>query len=108
MFGDGPGRSGVGSLKFEGMTIFKVGVALIATVALGGCGGKGKLRSCDDPERYQESVQNDRLRAPDDLDNLDSLREMPVPEANPTPERPPGSPCLELPPRIFSGGESDE
>ena len=26
--------------------------------------------------------------------------EMPVPEANPRPERPEGSPCLELPPQI--------
>ena len=70
--------------------------------ALAACGGKGGVKKCEKPKRYQESVQNERLRSPEDLDSLDTLREMPVPEANPAPERPPGSPCLELPPRIFT------
>ena len=39
------------------------------------------------------------IAPPDDLDAPEAYLEMPVPEANPRPERPKGSPCLELPPR---------
>ena len=66
---------------------------------LAACGGEVDL-TCDEPRRYQEAVLNERLRTPDDLDSPQPFKEMPVPEANPRPERPKGSPCLELPPRI--------
>ena len=66
---------------------------------LAACGGEGRL-TCDEPRRYQEAVNNERLQTPDDLDALQAYLEMPVPEANPRPERPEGSPCLELPPQI--------
>jgi len=66
---------------------------------LSACGGTPDL-TCDEPHRYQESVDHSRLKAPEDLDQLEPLREMPLPQANPTPERPVGSPCLDLPPRI--------
>lgn len=84
---------------------FRVVIALVLCAALVACGNTGKPKACDKPQRYQESVEHERIRSPEGLDNLDSLREMPVPEANPAPERPPGSPCLELPPRILSSGE---
>ena len=67
--------------------------------ALSACGGEVDL-TCDDPRRYQEAVENERLRTPEDLDAPQPFLEMPVPEANPRPERPKGSPCLDLPPRI--------
>ena len=60
------------------------------------------MKKCDKPQRYQESVQSDRIQSPDGLDSLDTLREMLVPEASPAPERHEGSPCLELPPRIVT------
>ena len=66
---------------------------------LAGCGGEVDL-TCDEPRRYQQAVQNERLRTPEDLDTPQPFLEMPVPEANPRPERPKGSPCLDLPPRI--------
>jgi hypothetical protein len=66
---------------------------------LAACGGEARL-SCDEPRRYQEAVNNERLRAPEDLDALQPSLEMPVPEANPRPDRPEGSPCLDLPPQI--------
>lgn len=73
--------------------------SLNAFVVLAGCGGGVDL-TCDEPRRYQEAVQNERLRTPEDLDAPQPFLEMPVPEANPRPERPKGSPCLDLPPRI--------
>jgi uncharacterized lipoprotein len=66
---------------------------------LSACGGEANL-ACDEPQRYEESVDHSRLQAPDDLDAPESLREIPLPKANPRPERPPGSPCLDLPPRV--------
>ena len=37
---------------------------------------------------FDEAVENERLRTPDDLDAPEALLEMPVPEANPRSERP--------------------
>jgi hypothetical protein len=76
-----------------------VTLSLSLPVALAGCGGGVDL-ACDDPSPYQEAFQNERLRTPEDLDALQPSRGMPIPEANPRPERPKGSPCLDLPPRI--------
>ena len=75
------------------------GVALGVLAMLSACGGEVDL-TCDEPRRYQEAVQNERLKAPEDLDSPQPYLEMPVPQANPRPERPKGSPCLDLPPRI--------
>jgi hypothetical protein len=66
---------------------------------LAACGGGADL-TCDKPSRYQKAVQNERLKTPEDLDAPQPFLEMPVPEANPRPERPKGSPCLDLPPHI--------
>lgn len=68
-------------------------------VVVAACGGEVDL-TCDEPRRYQQAVQNERIRTPEDLDAPQPFLEMPVPEANPRPERPKGSPCLDLPPRI--------
>lgn len=74
-------------------------VLLSFLAAASGCGGEVDL-TCDDPRRYQEAVERERLKTPEDLDTPQPYLEMPVPEANPRPERPKGSPCLDLPPRI--------
>ncbi len=74
-------------------------VSLGSLTALAACGGEVDL-TCDKPRRYQQAVENQRLEAPDDLSAPEPYLEMPVPEANPRPERPKGSPCLDLPPRI--------
>jgi len=61
-------------------------------------------RSCDKVRRYQLAEEGERIETPDDLDGLEPLREMPLPEASPRPERPEGSPCIDLPPSILSSG----
>ena len=74
-------------------------VLLSVLAGLAACGGQADL-TCDKPQRYQQALENERLRTPEDLDAPEAYLEMPVPEANPRPERPKGSPCLDLPPRI--------
>ena len=75
-------------------------LSLLAGVSA--CSGD-RARSCDDVERYQLAVEGKRLETPDDLDELEPLREMPLPEASPRPPRPEGSPCIDLPPSVLSG-----
>ena len=75
-----------------------VGVAL----ALGACGGTADL-TCDEVQYYQTAVLTDRVVAPDDLDQLDPNREMPMPEASPRPPREPGQPCFDRPPEVRIG-----
>lgn len=76
-------------------------VSLFALVGLSACGGVDL--TCEDPEVYQLAERHDRIEAPEDLDDLEPLREMPLPEASPAPPRPPGSPCIDRPPSVLSG-----
>ena len=69
---------------------------------LAGCGGTDDL-TCDEVRAYQQSYEGKRVETPEDLDDLEPLREIPLPRANPGPERPEGSPCLDLPPNVLSG-----
>ena len=46
------------------------------------------------------ATETPRVRAPEDLDNLDSLREIPLPEASPRAERSAGRGCLDAPPKV--------
>jgi len=75
--------------------------AAALSCGLSACGGEVDL-TCEKRQAYQESVEHEKLQAPDDLDPLEPLREIPLPKANPAQERPPGSPCVDLPPRLGS------
>ena len=68
-------------------------------LGLSACGGPIEL-ACDDVRTYQLATEGKRVKAPDDLNDLEPLMEMPLPEASPQPQRPVGSPCLDLPPNI--------
>ena len=72
-------------------------VALLAGVSA--CGGND---TCDEEQRYQLAAEGKRLETPDDLDDLEPLREMPLPQASPRPPPPEGSPCIDLPPSVLS------
>ena len=71
-----------------------VGVLLIA-----GCGGDSMM-TCDEGP-YQAAVRAPRVVAPDGLDNLDPLDEVPLPEASPQEEGAYEGPCLESPPQVL-------
>ncbi len=81
-------------------TIFSV--SLFVLMGLSACGGN-PMQNCDDPELYQFAERHEKIETPDDLDDLEPLREIPLPEASPAPARPPGSPCIDLPPSVLSG-----
>ncbi len=78
-----------------------VATALALLAGLSACRG-GKDLSCDDVRPYQLAVEGKRVESPDDLDDLDTLREMPLPDVSPRPPRPEGSPCIDLPPSVLS------
>jgi uncharacterized lipoprotein len=75
-------------------------LCIFACVA--GCGGDN--RTCNDPSPYKFAVEGKRVDVPDDLNNVEARNEMPLPEISPRQPRPEGSPCLDLPPEILSGG----
>jgi len=78
-----------------------VRLLLIAAVAgLSACGGSKEL-TCDEGP-YRDAVNAPRIQVPEDLDSLEPLREIPLPEASPRPDRPEGSPCLDRPPTAGS------
>ena len=82
---------------------------LCGMLIIAACGGNKPLDvSCDKPQHYQSAMAAPKVESPDDLDPLDELREMPLPEAAPRPERPKGSPCVDRPPRVrLTGGDSE-
>ncbi len=76
---------------------------LVFLWAASACGGGDQIKSCDEVRRYQLAEEGKRIDTPDDLDDLEPLREMPLPKASPRPPRPEGSPCLDLPPSVLTG-----
>ena len=76
-----------------------VAFLLLGALLVGGCGGSMDL-TCDEEQYYQKAEIGKRVEAPDGLDELDPLREMPLPEASPREPRPEGMPCFDRPPQI--------
>lgn len=78
-------------------------MSVIATslLVVSGCGGNVD-QSCDDVRVYQLAREGKRIEVPADLDPLDELREIPLPDASPQASRETGSPCLDLPPNVLA------
>lgn len=74
-------------------------VLITVLVILAGCRGEAELK-CETGGAYLSAVETPRVKAPDGLDDLDRLREAPLPEASPRSERWEGSGCLEAPPEV--------
>ena len=78
---------------------------LLVAAGLGGCGlfgGGGEIsETCDEPQPYQSARLGKPVESPEGLDQLDVLREMPIPKAESQPQ-PPGSGCITSPPSIQS------
>ena len=75
-------------------------IVLLLLSGLSAC-ATDALAPCEDVYRYQLATEGKRIETPEDLDDLEPLREMPLPEASPRPPRPEGSPCIDLPPSIL-------
>ena len=65
-------------------------------VLLSACGGTDM--TCDEPQVYQEAQPGPRLVVPEGLTDLQSFKEMKIPDVSPQQQRPEGSACLERPP----------
>lgn len=86
------------------MTAIRILAGLLFLASLSACGGDGLVdTTCDEPQRYQSAVEGRKIVAPEGLDSLNPRAEMPIPKPENAPERPPGSPCIELPPPIRTG-----
>jgi len=70
--------------------------------SLSACHGAPNL-TCDDESPYQNAHSAPQIKAPEGLDNLDPLKAVPLPKANPQAPRPKDSNCLDLPPQIDGG-----
>ena len=67
----------------------------VCLAVLTGCGGN---KSCDEPQRYEEARGVDPVKVPGDLDNLQTHKELKIPEPSPRPPRPATAGCLASPP----------
>jgi len=87
------------------MTIIRLPLALVLIGGLSACfGNKAVDYTCDEPQRYQAVTDGRRIVSPEGLDTLNEFAEMPIPSAEGAPVRPAGSPCIELPPSVQTGG----
>ena len=76
-------------------------VIVFGLLGLAGCRGDAELK-CDDGGAYLIAAETPRVAAPEDLDDLDAIREVPLPDASPRVNQGEGG-CLEAPPRADSG-----
>ena len=75
-------------------------IALVSSIfLLSACGGSGKLK-CDNEGAYLTASPSPRVRAPEGMDELETFREVPVPEASPQVQRAAEGRCLEAPPPV--------
>ena len=72
---------------------------LAGALLVAGCGGD-TLMTCDEGP-YQAALRAPRVAAPEGLDNLNPLNELPLPEASPREDDGYGGACLESPPQIL-------
>ena len=77
----------------------RMAIVLVAGI-LAGCGADAFVVECDDGP-YLAADRAPRVEAPEGLDNLNPLNEMPLPSASPQEPWPADGPCLERPPQII-------
>lgn len=74
-------------------------VPLVSVLVIAACGGE-TIVTCDDGP-YLTALRAPKVQAPEGLDNLDPLNEIPLPEASPRDSEANTSGCLESPPQIL-------
>ena len=79
-------------------------ILLLAGISLlTACGGTIK---CEAEGRYVLSQEGQRIQVPDDLDDLQSYKELTIPRASPQSSREDTGKCLEAPPAISAPSDS--
>jgi uncharacterized lipoprotein len=84
------------------MTGFRLAIGIVLVMGLAAC-SKDVDMTCDEVRVYQLAVEGERVKAPEGLDDLDPLKEVQLPKASPRAERPPGSACVDRPPKVKLG-----
>ena len=80
--------------------------ALILCASLADCGGNDtKEVDCEASIEYQNRVEGKRVVAPEGLDDLNVIVEMPIPRADPNAPRMPPGVCNDIPPVIKVAGD---
>ena len=75
--------------------------ALLLCISLTACGGNDtKEVDCETSMQYQNRVEGKRVVAPEGLDALNEMAEMPIPRADPSAPRMPPGVCNDIPPVI--------
>ena len=83
--------------------IWLLAVAALLT-SLTACGGNDtKEVDCAANLKYQNRVEGKRVVAPEGLDQLNELAEMPIPRADPNAPQLPSGVCIDEPPILSSG-----
>ena len=84
----------------------RAGVLLLLTAVLiiTGC---SSAPTCDEYAFYESAEGGKRIKAPDDLDDLDEYKEMVIPEASPRPPRDLDAGCIEKPPTLKTSNSED-
>ena len=81
------------------MTTIRLLAVFAVLAGLGACGGDENLKySCDETKKYMTVTEGKRIEAPEGLDPLNELAEMPIPRPEDAP--PPSQRCIELPPSV--------
>jgi hypothetical protein len=77
---------------------------LAAGFVLAACGGNDtKEVDCEKGLKYQNRMVGKRIVAPEGLDQLEPLKEMPIPQADPDAPQPVPGTCDDMPPVISVG-----
>jgi len=86
------------------MTRFWLPGVLLAMCSLVACGGNETREvDCEANLKYQNRVEGKRVVAPEGLDQLDELAELPIPRADPNAPKAPEGVCNDEPPVIGAG-----
>jgi hypothetical protein len=85
--------------------IIKVAALLVIMSLLMACAG-GRPPTCETEGFYQLSRSGQRIEVSGDLDDLQSYKEMTIPEVSPRQPLPDSDRCLEMPPEIFKDDAS--